>query len=77
MPAAPEDTGPGAGEDADGVGMAAPAGAGALIDEGRPLRGVAGVVGEGREGSVWVPEILAGEFRKFWPLPGMMQMARG
>ena len=42
VPSAPEDADPGAGEDADGVGMGAAAGSGALVDLGGPGRGVSG-----------------------------------
>src|SRR5918996_6032771 len=51
VPAAPEDAGPRASEDADGVLVATAARAGALIDGGRPARGVPGIVGEGGDGA--------------------------
>src|SRR5437660_6211451 len=54
LPAAPEDTDPRSGEDADGVLMATATRAGALVDEGRPARSVAGIISEGREGSAQV-----------------------
>src|SRR5438105_152762 len=56
LPAAPEDTDPRSGEDADGVLMATPTRAGALVDEGRPARSVAGIISEGREGSAQTGE---------------------
>src|SRR5207244_12108548 len=49
VPAGPDDAQPGAGEDADGVWVAAAAGAGAVVDVGGPGAAVAGVVGEGGE----------------------------
>ena len=51
LPAAPEDAGPRAGENADRMLMPTATRAGALIDEGRPARGMTGVIGEGREGA--------------------------
>src|SRR5437867_13290833 len=51
LPAAPEDAGPRAGENADGMRMPTATREGALIDEGRPARGMTGVIGEGREGA--------------------------
>src|SRR4051794_11819896 len=51
LPSAPEDTYPGAGEDADGVGVLAAAGAGLAVDGCRPSGGVAGGVGGGGGGS--------------------------
>src|SRR5207253_333864 len=51
LPAAPEDAGPRAGQDADRVLMAAAAGARPLIHEGGPARGVPRVIGEGGEGA--------------------------
>src|SRR5205807_4969166 len=51
LPAAPEDASPRAGENADRVLMPTAAGAGTLIHEGRPARGMTGVVGEGRQGA--------------------------
>ena len=48
-PGAPEDARPGAGEDADGVGMVAASGAGAAVDVGGPGALVAGVVGQAGE----------------------------
>ena len=50
LPATPEHTDPGAGQDPDGVGMITAAGPGARIDGGGPRRGMAGVVGEGGQG---------------------------
>lgn len=49
-PAAPDDPDPGAGQDAHGVGVVAPAGYCASVDVGRPGARVAGVVGEGGDG---------------------------
>ena len=46
LPAAPEDAGPGASEDADGVGVAGATGAGALVDVVCPGVPVSGAVGE-------------------------------
>src|SRR4051794_22882010 len=46
LPAAPDDAEPGAGENADGVRMAAAAGDGSPIDVGRPRVGSAAAVGE-------------------------------
>src|SRR5437867_2429608 len=51
LPAAPEDARPRAGENADRMLMPTATGAGALIDESRPGRGMTGVIGEGREGA--------------------------
>src|SRR5437588_13037384 len=45
VPAGPDDAEPGAGEDADGVWVAAAAGAGFAVDPVGPGGGVAGVVG--------------------------------
>src|ERR1051326_1181313 len=45
-PAAPYDADPGAGEDADGVGVVLAAGAGVVVDLGGPGAGVPAVVGE-------------------------------
>ena len=45
VPAGPDDAQPGAGEDADGVWVAAAAGAGVAVDAFGPGRAVAGVVG--------------------------------
>ena len=50
LPAAPEDAGPRAGEDADRVRMATASGPSALVDEGGPPGGVTRIVGEGGEG---------------------------
>src|SRR2546430_10944922 len=50
LPAAPENAGPRASEDPDRVLMATPTRTRALIHEGRPPRGVAGIIGEGRDG---------------------------
>src|SRR2546430_8906449 len=49
LPAAPENAGPRASEDPDRVLMATPTRTRALIHEGRPPRGVAGIIGEGRD----------------------------
>ena len=49
-PGAPEDSDPGAGEDAHGVGVIAAARAGAFVDVCGPLRGVSGIVGEACDG---------------------------
>src|SRR4030095_765746 len=46
-PAAPDDADPRAGQDAHGVGMIMPAGAGVGVDAGGPWADVAAVVGEG------------------------------
>src|ERR1700749_329633 len=46
-PAAPYDADPGAGEDADGVGVVLAAGAGVAVNLGGPGAGVPAVVGEG------------------------------
>ena len=51
LPAAPEDATPGAGEDADGMRMAAATRASTLVDQGRPAGAVSGVVGKGGEGT--------------------------
>ncbi len=51
LPAAPKDAGPRAGEDAYCMLMPTAAGAGALIHEGGPARGMPGVIGEGGEGA--------------------------
>src|SRR5437762_11088499 len=51
LPAAPENAGPRASEDPDRVLMATPTRTRALIHEGRPPRGVAGIIGEGRDGT--------------------------
>jgi hypothetical protein len=49
LPAPPDDAQPGAGQDADGVGVITPARAGAGVDAGGPRRGVPGVIGERRD----------------------------
>src|SRR5829696_2151912 len=46
LPAAPDDVQPGAGEDADGVGVVVSAGSGPGVEVGRPGVGVVGVAGE-------------------------------
>src|SRR5881628_477597 len=46
-PAGPQDADPGSGQDADGVGVVVPAGAGVGVDLRGPGRGVPAVVGEG------------------------------
>ena len=46
LPAAPDDVGPGAGEDAYGVGVVVPAGSGALVEVFGPGVGSAAVSGE-------------------------------
>src|SRR5205809_7029044 len=51
LPAAPENAGPRASEDPDRVLMATPTRTRALTHEGRPPRGVAGIIGEGRDGT--------------------------
>src|SRR5206468_10954725 len=51
LPAAPENACPRASEDPDRVLMATPTRTRALIHEGRPPRGVAGMMGEGRDGT--------------------------
>jgi hypothetical protein len=50
-PAGPYDAYPGAGKDADGMGMVLAGGAGVGVDLGRPGTGVPAVVGEGGHGS--------------------------
>ena len=57
LPAAPDDVGPGAGEDADGVGVVAAAGDGLVVEVGGPGAGAAGVCGEVAQG---VAELLVG-----------------
>jgi hypothetical protein len=49
-PAGPDDVDPGAGEDADGVGVVVPAVAGALVEVGGPGVGLAAVAGEVADG---------------------------
>src|SRR6185369_5398164 len=48
-PAGPYDADPGAGQDADGVGVVLAAGAGVGVDLGGPGAGVPAVIGEGRD----------------------------
>ena len=55
VPAVPDDVEPGAGEDADGVGVVVAAGAGPVVEVGGPGAGVAGVAGEVADG---VAELL-------------------
>src|ERR1700722_19291853 len=55
LPAAPDDVGPGAGEDADGVGGVAAACNCLVVEVGGPGAGAAGVAGEVAEG---VAELL-------------------
>jgi hypothetical protein len=55
LPAVPDDEQPGAGQDADGVGVVVAAGAGSLVEVGGPGAGVAGVAGEVGDG---VAELL-------------------
>ena len=50
LPAVPDDVEPGAGEDADGVGVVVAAGAGAVVEVGGPGVGAAGVAGEVGDG---------------------------
>ena len=50
LPAVPDDEQPGAGEDADGVGVVVAAGAGAVVEVGGPGVGAAGVAGEVGDG---------------------------
>ena len=50
LPAVPDDEQPGAGEDADGVGVVVAAGAGLVVEVGGPGVGVAGVGGEVGDG---------------------------
>ena len=50
LPAVPDDEQPGSGEDAHGVGVVVPAGAGALVEVGGPGVGVSGVGGEVGDG---------------------------
>ena len=51
LPAAPDDVQPGAGEDADGVGVVVASVAGALVEVGGPGVGVVGVAGEVDDGA--------------------------
>ena len=51
LPAAPDDVQPGAGEDADGVGVVVAAVAGTLVEVGGPGVGVVGVAGEVDDGA--------------------------
>ena len=51
LPAAPDDVEPGAGEDADGVGVVVAAGAGSSVEVGGPGVGVVGVAGEVDDGA--------------------------
>src|SRR5580704_16561766 len=55
LPAVPDHEQPGAGEDADGVGVVVAAGAGAVVEVGGPGAGAAGVAGEVGDG---VAEVL-------------------
>ena len=57
---APDDVGPGAGEDAGGVGVVAAAGDGLVVVAGGPGAGAAGVSGKVAQG---VAELLAGQER--------------
>src|SRR5271170_7437952 len=57
LPAAPDDVRPGAGDDADGVGVVAAAGDGPVVEVGGPGAGAAGVAGEVAER---VAELLVG-----------------
>ena len=57
VPAVPDDVCPGAGEDADGVGVVVAAGDGSGVEVGGPGVGVAGVAGEVAEG---VSELFVG-----------------
>ena len=50
LPAVPDDEQPGAGEDADGVGVVVAAGAGSLVEVVGPGAGAAGVAGEVGDG---------------------------
>ena len=50
LPAVPDDVEPGAGEDADGVGVVVAAGDGAVVEVGRPGVGSAAVAGEVADG---------------------------
>src|SRR5215207_4465930 len=50
LPAVPDDEQPGAGEDADGVGVVVASGSGAVVEVGGPGVGVAGVSGEVGDG---------------------------
>ncbi len=50
LPAVPDHEEPGAGEDADGVGVVVAAGAGPVVDVGGPGAGLAGVAGEVGDG---------------------------
>src|ERR1022692_3450243 len=57
LPAAPDDVCPGAGDDADGVGVVAAAGDGLVVEVGGPGAGGMGVPGEVAQG---VAELLVG-----------------
>ena len=50
LPAVPDDVEPGAGQDADGVGVVVAAGAGSVVEVGGPGVGAAGVAGEVADG---------------------------
>ncbi len=60
LPASPDDVRPGAGEDADGVGVVAATGDGLAVEVGGPGAGRAGVAGEVAQG---VAELLVGRSR--------------
>jgi hypothetical protein len=60
LPAVPDDEEPGAGEDADGVGVVVAPGPGAVVEVVGPGAGAAGVAGEVGDG---VAELLTGESR--------------
>ena len=51
LPASPDHVQPGAGEDANGVGMIVAAGAGLSVEVGGPGVGVVGVAGEVNDGA--------------------------
>ena len=59
LPTTPENADPGAGEDADGVGMVAASIAGVAVDGSGPGIGMTGVVGPGGEGATQA--LVAGE----------------
>ena len=50
LPAVPDDVEPGAGQDADGVGVIVSSGSGSVVEVGGPGVGVAGVSGEVADG---------------------------
>jgi hypothetical protein len=61
LPASPDDVRPGAGEDADGVGMVTAAGDGLVVEDSGPGAGAAGVAGEVAQG---VSQLLVGALNR-------------